>query len=183
MQAMTRAIRQLLIGLCLVAIGWGVINYWSFIFSKTIRGEVMEIERVMQPTTVIGSNITASQMFSFAVLMRSEDGVPHSASSEDRQWAIVKKGMCIEARFYPYPPWDLEKSGTYFNARLLTVLNDCKRLSPTGTPAGAASVPPTVEPGAGTPDQLEQSAAAQPLPSQPVPAQPAPAQPQPSGKR
>ena len=47
-----------------------------------------------------------------------------TATSEDGQWAIARTGLCVKARYYPHPPWDLKNAGTYFNARLLTMV-DC----------------------------------------------------------
>jgi hypothetical protein len=67
-------------------------------------------------------------MFSFAIAIRDQKGTIHTASAEDRQWAVVEKGQCVEAKFFPYPPWNLDKSGTFFGARLLK-LYDCKSQS------------------------------------------------------
>jgi hypothetical protein len=97
-------------------------NY-SFVFSKTVKGEVTGIERLTQPTLVTGSS-TAEQLFSFAVAIHTAKNETFTASSEDRQFAVVKQGYCVEAKFYPYPPWDLDKGGTYFNARLIKII-DC----------------------------------------------------------
>ncbi len=78
------------------------------------------IDRVTQPTSIIGSSqIPDSQLFSFAVAIKVPSGEIFTASSEDRQWAVVEKGQCAEVKFFPYPPWQLDKSGTYFGARLL----------------------------------------------------------------
>lgn len=127
MQALAKVLRRLLLAICIIALFWGVLANYSFVFSKVVTGEIMEVERVTQPSTVIGGAMTPEQMYSFAVMIRSETGEIFSASSEDRQWAVAKKGYCVEARFYPYPPWNLEKADTYFNARLVKVLSDCKR--------------------------------------------------------
>lgn len=100
-------------------------NY-SYIFSKTVVGEIIEIERVAPETAIIGGqSIQTSAIFSYAVAIRTENGQIFTASSEDRQWAVAKKGYCVEAVFYPYPFWNLAKAGTYFNARLTTMF-DCK---------------------------------------------------------
>ena len=76
-----------------------------------------------QPNTVIsagaGSALSNDQLFSFAVAVRQKDGAIITASSEDRQWSIARKGYCVEAKFYPYPPWQLDKAGTFFNARMI----------------------------------------------------------------
>ena len=67
---------------------------------------------------------SATAMHSFAVAVKSEDGTIYTASSEDRQWAVAAPGCKVKTKFYPYPFWDLEKSGTYFNARLIH-MRDC----------------------------------------------------------
>lgn len=91
-----------------------------------MKGRVVAIDRVTQPNAVIssGAQIPAAQVFSFAVAIRDADGEIVTASSEDRQWAVVEKDQCAEAKYFPYPPWELEKAGTYFGARLLK-LYDC----------------------------------------------------------
>ncbi len=99
-------------------------NFYGYVFAKTIIGEITDVERVTQPTTVIGSQIPASQLYSFAVAIRSKSGEIHTASTEDRQWAVAKKGQCVEAKFFPHAPWQLDKSGTYYGARLLRLF-DC----------------------------------------------------------
>lgn len=107
----------LLVGLA----GFVVYKFYPFIFSQHIEGELMEVERVQ----VTGSVLMAvpgqppTQVFSYAVAIKGKNGVIHTASSEDRQWEVTKKGLCVEARFYPYPPWQLDRSGTFHNARLL----------------------------------------------------------------
>jgi hypothetical protein len=108
-------------------IGSGVIvwQFYSYIFAKTIVGEITGVERVTQPTTIIGNN-TPAQIYSFAVAVRTPEGEIHTASTEDRQWAVVQKGQCGEAKFFPYPPWNIEKSGTYFGARLIRLF-DCPK--------------------------------------------------------
>lgn len=96
------------------------IHYYSYLFARNVKGKVVGIDRVTQATTIIGgSPIPANQLFSFAIAIREDNGEIVTSSSEDRQWAVVEKGQCAEARYFPYPPWILEKSGTYFGARLL----------------------------------------------------------------
>lgn len=135
-----------LIGIAVVAgIGYFVIANYSFIFSKTVVGEIIEVERVTQPGALVGGNaLTPEAMYSFAVLIRTEDGQLFTASSEDRQWAVAKKGYCAEAEFYPYPPWDFQKRGTYHNARLTRIM-ECKGKSTLSQPSGTV-VPPETTP-------------------------------------
>lgn len=108
-----------------------VATNYSYIFSKKIEGQVLELDRVTQPTVVMGSAAVKADnvLYSFAVAIRTDKGEIFSGSSEDRQWSIVQKGLCVVARFYPYPFWDLDKSGTYYNVRMVQ-LKDC----PAGTP-------------------------------------------------
>ena len=104
------------------------IKFYEFVFAKTITGEILKVERVNQNQSMItsGRPIPAEQLFSFGVAIRSMGGEIHTASSEDRQWSVAQAGQCVEARFFPYPPWDLEAAGTYHNARLIRLF-DCPK--------------------------------------------------------
>lgn len=118
------AVRLLVIVLALLAALYVVLTNYSFFFARTVKGEIIEIERVMQPTAVLGAASSAAQLFSFAIAVKEPSGEIVTSSSEDRQWAVARRGFCVEAKFYPYPPWDLEKADTYFNARLVKLI-DC----------------------------------------------------------
>jgi hypothetical protein len=117
----------LIIILCLLA--WGFIEYYSVIFSKTVKGEIMNVERVEIPVALVAhaeSNIT-SKVFSFAIGIKDEKtGEILTASSEDRQWAVAQKGQCAEAVYLPYPPWNFTKRNTFFGARLIK-LTECSK--------------------------------------------------------
>jgi hypothetical protein len=105
------------------------IRFYEFVFAKTITGEILKVERVNQNQSMItsGRAVPAEQLFSFGVAIRSTPGGEiHTASSEDRQWAVAQAGQCVEARFFPYPPWDFEAAGTYHNARLIRLF-DCPK--------------------------------------------------------
>lgn len=117
-------------------------NYYPWIFSKNVVGQIYQVERVTQPTMLVGAAAvqSATAMFSFAVAIRGEDGTIYTASSEDRQWAVARRGLCVTAKFYPYPPWDLEKGGTYANARL-TGLKECPPNMPAIPEVPAMSAP------------------------------------------
>lgn len=108
------------------AAGFISVKYYSIVFARDVTGEVVGVERVTQPETIIssGGSLPNSQVFSFAVAIRDQSGEIVTASTEDRQWAVVQKGQCAEAKFLRYPPWHLEKAGTYFGARLLKLM-DC----------------------------------------------------------
>lgn len=126
---MNKAIKILVLALFIAAILLGFFNYYSYIFAKTVIGEVTAVERVLTPMAILTQPSTSpppAQIFSFAVAIKDNaTGEIFTASSEDRQWAAVEKGFCAEAKFFPYPPWQLDKSGTYYGARLLR-LYDCK---------------------------------------------------------
>ncbi|MEW6057285.1 MAG: hypothetical protein AB1540_11805 [Bdellovibrionota bacterium] len=112
----------------IVAAGFIAVRFYSFVFAKNVKGEIVGIERVTQPSAIISGQtpIPPSQIFSFAVAVRDETGEITTSSSEDRQWAVAQKGQCVEAKFLRYPPWDLEKSGTFFGARLVRLF-DCPK--------------------------------------------------------
>lgn len=101
-------------------------NYYSVIFATSVSGRIIGVQKVTEATTVIGtgSPIPSAQLFSFSVAIRSEKGEIYTGSTEDRQWAVAREGMCVRARFFPYPFWDLQKSGTYFNVRMVQMF-DC----------------------------------------------------------
>jgi len=92
-------------------------NYYSIIFSKTVRGKLDRVEKLDVPIAVVQGQLT-DKIFSFAVAVRDEKGEIHTASTEDRQWAAATVGTCVEAVFEPYPPWNFKKHDTYHNARL-----------------------------------------------------------------
>ncbi|MFP5519466.1 MAG: hypothetical protein ACLGGX_06150 [Bdellovibrionia bacterium] len=115
-------VKSLVIILILAVLGWIVFNYYSVIFSKKVSGVVTRVERIELPVALVANNggdMTA-KMFSFAVGIKDlKTGEIFTASSEDRQWAVAEPGLCAEAEFLPYVPWNLEKKGTFFGARLL----------------------------------------------------------------
>ena len=116
-------------------VGYAFVVYYSYVFAKTVEGQVFEIRRVNQPSMVVGSAsvVNPSIMHSYAVAIRTLNGEIITASGEDRKCEVVRKGLCANATFYPYPPWNLEKGGTFFNARL-NEIKECsgeyKQLSP-----------------------------------------------------
>lgn len=132
-------LKRLAVLLFLVGVSVFVIVNYSWVFSKRVKGEVIEIERVTEPTAILGNRIKEEQIHSFAMAIRDNKGVIHTASGEDRQWSVVKKGYCVEALFYRYPPWDLSKGDTFFNARVIS-MSDCRK---PGEPS-PTTAPPTV---------------------------------------
>lgn len=129
MAAISKFFKLLLVLVIVVGVCWGVIEYWSVIFSKTVTGEITGVERVEIPVALISraeSNIN-EKVFSFAIGIKdTKTGEILTAASEDRQWAVAQKGQCAEAVFLPYPPWKFTKRGTYFGARLIR-LYECPK--------------------------------------------------------
>jgi hypothetical protein len=108
---------------------WAIGANYSVIFSKHVVGTVTAVERVNLQVALMtnqpGADLNSSKAFSFAVAIKdAKTGEIFTASSEDRQWAVVQKGQCAEAEFLPYPPWELTRKGTYFGARLVK-LSEC----------------------------------------------------------
>lgn len=105
-----------------VVIVFILVNWYSFIFAKTVVGTVAAVERVDAPMAIITSDGSKpnNQVFSFAVSVKDhKSNEIFTASSEDRRWAVVKAGQCAEVKFLPYPPWSLTREGGYFGARLI----------------------------------------------------------------
>lgn len=103
------------------------VKYYSFILAKDVDGTVTGVERVSAESALVApgeSREAQRQLFSFAVAVKNHKGEIFTASSEDRRWAVVTPGSCVVARFYPYPFWNLERSGTFYGARLVK-LYDC----------------------------------------------------------
>ncbi len=142
--------------------GYFFYNYYYWIFAKTVKGKILDVQRVTNPTAIINSNVSEAQIHSYSVLIEGEDGKLYTASSEDRQWQVAGKGYCVTTKLYRYPPWNLNKGGTFFNARI-------EEMSRCGSPVEAIAPVPTPH----TPT----SALGQPAPTEPTPAPTAPAAP------
>lgn len=127
MNIMRKIFGRVLIVFAVLILGYAFVEGYSYIFQKRIKGEVVGVERVNVPMTVLATDNSPmnSQIFSFAIALRDDKtNEIFTASAEDRQWAVVQKGQCAEVTIFPYPPWQLKKGGTYFNARL-DKLFDC----------------------------------------------------------
>lgn len=131
-----------------------VITNYSWVFAKKVKGRIINVERVTDPSAILSARVTQEQLHSYAILIQDEGGKLYTASSEDRKWQVAKKGYCVEALLYVYPPWDLGKAHTYFNARL-----DDLSLCPGET------APPAADPSTAPPP----SAAPLPTPEHPTP--------------
>lgn len=153
MTSFKRFIYLVLAAVAVVVIAFVVINNYSLIFQRHVSGEIIGMERVAPSVAILGaqSGQLAAGTFSFAIAIRDDHGVIHTASSEDRQLAVARPGFCADAIFYPYPFWNFEKAGTYMNARLVQ-LRDCPPkagLIPGSN--GAPPVQPVANPAVATP--------------------------------
>ncbi len=124
-----------------------VITNYSWIFAKTVEGVVFKVERVTDPTMIVGNSVATNTavMHSYAVAIQAADGVIYTASSEDRQWSVVVAGCKVKATFFRYPFWELQKSGTFFNARL-DDMRDCSTGTAPALPTPAPSADPQSAP-------------------------------------
>jgi hypothetical protein len=125
----------------------GLVTYWPYIFARTVNGVISDVQRVAPPALVVGGGLveaSSRELFSYAVAIKEKSGEIVTASSEDRQWAVAQPGQCAEAKYYPYPPWKFDKSGTYFGARLLKlhVCSEGKFINTTPPAAAPAPVAP-----------------------------------------
>ena len=133
MASVKRYLKAILILLVIAILGYSFVNFYSVLFARRVVGRIEKVERVqlnvalMQTSAPTKNNDNIpNSLYSFAVAIRDDSGEIVTASAEDRQWAVAQAGQCAEAKFYPYPPWQLDKAGTYFGARLLK-LHDCSQ--------------------------------------------------------
>jgi hypothetical protein len=142
MQAIRKIFRNFIFILILGGLAWGAVANYSFLFSKKIAGVLVSVERIDLNVSLLqqnpGSQGVDPKLFSFAVGIQNDAGEILTASAEDRQWAAAVKGKCVEAVYFPYPPWEVMKSGTFFGARLDRMF-DCpdKSAKAMGTPVPA----------------------------------------------
>ncbi len=104
---------------------WFFFKNYDWIFSVTVQGEVLLVEKVNPQVAVLtpGEQIP-SRAFSFAIKVRElNTNEIYTASAEDRQLAVVEKGNCVELELFPYPPWQLRKAQTWSNARVQRIYN------------------------------------------------------------
>ncbi len=135
---------KLLIGVLIAAVAiWFVVANYGWVFSKRVRGEIVNVERVTEQTAILGSRPTDAQMHTYSILIAGEDGRMYTSSSVDSQWQVAKKGFCVEALLYRYPPWRLSLAGNFYNARLVE-LSQCKTKSGMTVPEDAPAVLPAV---------------------------------------
>jgi hypothetical protein len=141
LKKLKNAVMLLVVFVILVSVGFFVVSNWGYVFSKVVVGEVLNVERVTDPQAIITSRVTREQMHLYSILLHNQsDGKMYAATSEDPQWQSIKKGFCIEARLYRYPPWRLSLANTYYNARILD-----PSACPAKLPSGDQVEPPADE--------------------------------------
>lgn len=105
------------------------VQFYPYIFARTVNGEFLSVEKIDVPMTIMtrpGTEMNP-QVFSYAMAIRNkETNEIFTASSQDRQWAVVQVGQCGSVKLFPYPPWKFDRDGTYHNARL-EKLYDCPK--------------------------------------------------------
>ncbi|MFZ4405325.1 MAG: hypothetical protein ACOYOK_14595 [Pseudobdellovibrionaceae bacterium] len=131
-----KAIKNIVLGVVFLTLGvlaiWALFSYYSVIFSRTVEGKVTGVQKVDLSLSVMSFQSKNAEInpkvFSFAVAIKDKKTAEiATASSEDRQWMVVQPGQCAKAVFLPYPPWNFEKKGTYYGARLIQ-LYECADL-------------------------------------------------------
>lgn len=130
MSHVSRYLKFLLIVIVVCLLGYFFVTYYSFIFSRKVVGKIEKVEKVQLNVALMTSAGTAAQklnneMYSFAVAIRQADGEIVTSSATDRQWAVAQPGQCAVAIYYPFPPWQLYKTSTYYGAKL-EKLYDCQ---------------------------------------------------------
>jgi hypothetical protein len=136
MSHVSRYLKFLLIVIVVCLLGYFFIAYYSFIFSRKVVGKIEKVEKVQLNVALMTSSGTAAQklnneMYSFAVAIRQADGEIVTSSATDRQWAVAQPGQCAVAIYYPFPPWQLYKTSTYYGAKL-EKLYDCQASATSG---------------------------------------------------
>lgn len=122
MQNWKRWLRSLVFLCLIVGIVYVLIFYYAFVFAKNVEGRIVGVKRENQYEE------------SYVVAIRTQTGETFTSHSKDAQWALVQVGQCARAKFFPHPPWDLEKSGGYFGAKILH-LRDCTESDGTWDPS------------------------------------------------
>ena len=130
MSHVSRYLKFLLIVIVVCLLGYFFVAYYSFIFSRKVVGKIEKVEKVQLNVALMTSAGTAAQklnneMYSFAVAIRQADGEIVTSSATDRQWAVAQPGQCAVSIYYPFPPWQLYKTSTYYGAKL-EKLYDCQ---------------------------------------------------------
>lgn len=101
--------------------------YYPYVHQRHVVGTVKGVEQIFETAAIVSTGGDPStKIYSFAIAVQDKKTTEIvTGSTEDRQWAVVKEGQCVEAVFFPYPPWNLQKSGTYYNVRLKKLFDQC----------------------------------------------------------
>ncbi|MBX3018743.1 MAG: hypothetical protein KF767_12695 [Bdellovibrionaceae bacterium] len=122
MRAIGRFIKMFVGAIVIVIVGYGVVQWYPYIFSKKVDGVLQQVQNTQLNVALMQSAQNAGdmsrQLLSFSISVRQDDGEIITAETDNRQWAATRPGNCVTATFYPYPPWRFDKSGMFFNARL-----------------------------------------------------------------
>lgn len=174
MKTFSSVLKKLALALVVVGVVFVLTTYYSYIFARTVVGRIDNVARVTGVTAMLGNRpLSDGQLHMFSVSIRQPNGEMVTAISEDGQWAIARNGLCVKAKYYPHPPWDLKNAGTYFNARLLTMVDcDSAAAREIGINASAFSGSPVVAPGQGPELSMPDTHPAGGVPSMPVPPMP-----------
>jgi hypothetical protein len=138
-------VRYIFVAAVIVGAGAFVVTNYSWVFAKRVKGRIINVERVTDPSAIISARATDEQMHSYAILIQGDEGKLYTASSEDRKWQVAKKGYCVDTLLYRYPPWNFNKANTFFNARL-DELSLCpgETQAPPSEPAAPAEAKPQI---------------------------------------
>lgn len=111
----------------LLVLGSIYIVFYSYIHQRRVIGPVNGVNQLFDNIAYMaGSKNPSPQIYSAAVAVKDKSTQEIvTGSTEDRQWGVVKEGQCVEAVFFPYPPWNLQKAGTYYNARVIKLYDNC----------------------------------------------------------
>ena len=107
-------IEIIIIGAIFVALVLGMIPLVANLFlQEEFLGRVNNCKSLEVPLMT-----ESSQVFSYSVEVETDDEIINF-SSEDRQFATIQKDDVIKVKVFKYPPWNIKKSGTYYDGRLL----------------------------------------------------------------
>lgn len=121
-------LKKIGIFLVLFILGSVYLVYFPYIHKQHVSGPVKGVKQIFDAATIVSTTGSdpSSKIYSFSVAVQdSHSKEIVTGSTEDRQWGVVKEGQCVEADFFPYPPWNLQKSGTYYNVRLKKLFDNC----------------------------------------------------------
>lgn len=127
MKALGKWLVRILVFVGILVMASVYLVYYSYFHSRTVVGPVSGVKQLLENSAFLaGSQDPSSKIYSFAVGVKdTKTQEIVTGSSEDRQWGVVKDGQCVEAVFFPYPPWNLQKAGTYFNVRVHKLYDNC----------------------------------------------------------